>query len=136
MGIFLGLLIGKPVGIIFFSLLAIRLGFSQLPNGLSVRHLTGAGFLGGIGFTMAIFVTFLAFGDTPISDNSKLAVLLGSVIAGLTGYTILRRMPAAMPGWSSHAKCEPREGQGVSGKKSSDHLLILRLRVPDQPECP
>jgi len=93
-GIFLGLLIGKPVGIILSSLLANKLGFSQLPNGLSVRHLTGAGFLGGIGFTMAIFVTFLAFGNTPISDNSKLAVLLSSIIAGLIGYTILRRIPA------------------------------------------
>ena len=92
-GIFLGLLIGKPIGIIFFSLAAIKLGVSQLAKGLSFGHLAGAGFLGGIGFTMAIFITILAFGDTPISDNSKLAVLLGSVMAGVIGYTILRRIP-------------------------------------------
>lgn len=95
LGIFLGLLVGKPLGIVLFSLLALRLGLSKLPGGLSVSHLMGAGFLGGIGFTMAIFVTFLAFGDSPLSDSSKLAVLFASVIAGLTGYLILRRLPPA-----------------------------------------
>jgi NhaA family Na+:H+ antiporter len=89
-GIFLGLLVGKPLGIVAFSLLAIKLGFSNMPAGMSVRRLSGAGFLGGIGFTMAIFVTFLAFGESPVSESSKLAVLLGSLLAGAAGYVILR----------------------------------------------
>jgi len=90
LGIFFGLLIGKPVGIVLFSLLGIKLRISQLPDGMFFKHLIGAGFLGGIGFTMAIFVTFLAFGDTVIAQSSKLAVLLGSLFAGALGYLILR----------------------------------------------
>ncbi|MBI5951188.1 MAG: Na+/H+ antiporter NhaA [Chloroflexi bacterium] len=92
-GIFLGLLVGKPLGIILFSLLAIKLRLSQWPNGMFLNHLIGAGFLGGIGFTMAIFVTFLAFGDTEIAQYSKIAILLGSFLAGTIGYLILRGQP-------------------------------------------
>jgi len=92
-GIFLGLLVGKPIGIVLLSLLAIKLRVSQWPNGMSLQHLIGAGFLGGIGFTMAIFVTFLAFGDTGIAQSSKLAVLLGSLVAGMLGYLIVRMQP-------------------------------------------
>jgi NhaA family Na+:H+ antiporter len=90
LGIFFGLLAGKPLGIFLFALLGIWIGLSKMPAGMSRRHLIGAGFLGGIGFTMAIFITFLAFGDTPEGDASKIAVLLGSLAAGLVGYGILR----------------------------------------------
>ena len=90
LGIFMGLVIGKPLGIVFFSLLALKLGLSKMPDGMFLRHLIGAGFLGGIGFTMAIFVTFLAFGDTEIAQSSKLGVLLGSMLAGSVGYLILK----------------------------------------------
>lgn len=90
LGIFLGLLAGKPIGIVLFSLVAIRLRIAQMPNGMFLTHLIGAGFLGGIGFTMAIFVTFLAFGDTDVAKSSKLAVLLGSLLSGALGYLIVR----------------------------------------------
>jgi len=90
LGIFLGLVVGKPAGILLFFVLAIKLGVSKWPEGFFLRHLIGAGFLGGIGFTMAIFVTFLAFGDSDIAQNSKLAVLLGSLLAGIIGYAILK----------------------------------------------
>jgi NhaA family Na+:H+ antiporter len=90
LGIFFGLLAGKPLGIIGFSLLAIKLGLSKMPSGMSRGHILGAGFLGGIGFTMAIFITVLAFGDTAVSQASKLAVLLGSLVAGAAGHIILR----------------------------------------------
>jgi Na+:H+ antiporter, NhaA family len=93
-GIFFGLVIGKVVGIVLFSVLAIKLRISNLPDGLSTRYLVGAGFLGGIGFTMAIFVTFLAFGDTDVAQNAKLAVLLGSLLAGSIGYFILKTQRA------------------------------------------
>ena len=93
LGIFLGLLVGKPLGIVLFSLLAIKLRMAQFPNGIFLKHLVGAGFLGGIGFTMAIFVTFLAFGDTDIAKSSKLAVLLGSLLSGALGYLIVRAQP-------------------------------------------
>ncbi len=91
LGIFAGLLIGKPLGIVLFSLFAIRLGLSKFPEGITLKHLVGAGFLGGIGFTMSIFVTFLAFGDSAVAQASKIAVMLGSLFAGMTGLFILSR---------------------------------------------
>lgn len=60
----MGLVIDKPIGIVLFSLLAMKLGLSKMPDGMFLRNLIGAGFLGGIGFTMAIFVTFLALPQT------------------------------------------------------------------------
>jgi NhaA family Na+:H+ antiporter len=90
-GIFTGLFIGKPAGIVLFSLLAIQLGWSRLPAGVSWRQIIGAGFLGGIGFTMSIFITLLAFADPEIVQNSKTSVLLTSLISGVAGYILLRR---------------------------------------------
>jgi NhaA family Na+:H+ antiporter len=95
LGIFAGLLIGKPLGIAVFSLLAVRIGISRLPSDVSWRHIIGAGFLGGIGFTMSIFITLLAFDDPAHVQSSKLAILITSVLAGTVGYLILGRQPAS-----------------------------------------
>lgn len=95
LGIFAGLLAGKPLGILLFSLLAIKLGFSKLPAEVSWSHIIGAGFLGGIGFTMSIFITLLAFDDPDIIQSSKISILLGSLAAGLIGYLILRKSTSA-----------------------------------------
>ena len=91
LGIFSGLLIGKPLGIALFSYLAIKLGISRLPNDVSWRHIIGAGFLGGIGFTMSIFITLLAFDQSEIIEASKLSILITSVLAGVIGYLILHK---------------------------------------------
>jgi Na+:H+ antiporter, NhaA family len=88
-GIFAGLVLGKPLGIFLFSLLAIRLGLSQLPTGVSWRHIIGVGFLGGIGFTMSIFITLLAFTDPLIIQGSKITILFSSLIAATIGFVIL-----------------------------------------------
>jgi NhaA family Na+:H+ antiporter len=93
LGILAGLLLGKPLGITFFSLLAIKTRLAKLPTAISMRQLIGTGFLGGIGFTMSIFITLLAFGETVFAQNSKIAVLLGSVLAGSVGYVLLSRAP-------------------------------------------
>lgn len=90
-GIFVGLLLGKPLGITLFSLLAVKTGLAKFPTGVSVRQLIGAGFLGGIGFTMSIFITLLAFGETAFAQNSKIAILLGSFVSGSVGYVLLSR---------------------------------------------
>jgi NhaA family Na+:H+ antiporter len=90
-GIFAGLIIGKPLGIFLLSLIAIRFGISRLPAFISWRHIIGAGFLGGIGFTMSIFVTLLAFTDPAIIQASKISVLLTSLFSGVVGYVILSR---------------------------------------------
>ncbi|MBF0412602.1 MAG: Na+/H+ antiporter NhaA [Desulfamplus sp.] len=89
LGIFAGLFVGKPVGIVLFSFLAIKLGLSQLPNAVSWKHIIGAGFLGGIGFTMSIFITLLAFGNPEILQSSKISILLSSLLAGIVGFLIL-----------------------------------------------
>jgi NhaA family Na+:H+ antiporter len=94
-GIFAGLVFGKPLGIVLFSILAIKLGLSQLPSEVFWRHIIGAGFLGGIGFTMSIFITLLAFGDPEIIQSSKISILLSSLVAGITGFIILHRQTVA-----------------------------------------
>jgi NhaA family Na+:H+ antiporter len=93
LGIFAGLLIGKPLGITLFSFLAIKIGLSGLPNTASWKHIIGAGFLGGIGFTMSIFITLLAFDNREIIQSSKITILLSSILAGTVGFLILRREP-------------------------------------------
>jgi NhaA family Na+:H+ antiporter len=89
LGILLGLVVGKPVGIFLFSLLATQLKLSTLPGDLKWKHIFGVGMLGGIGFTMSIFVTLLAFNDPSFIDNSKIAVMISSAVAGLGGYVWL-----------------------------------------------
>lgn len=91
LGIISGLLLGKPLGITLFSVLAIQLGLSRLPNDVSWRHIVGVGFLGGIGFTMSIFITLLAFGDAVTVQSSKIAILLTSFVSGAIGFIILNR---------------------------------------------
>jgi len=91
LGIIYGLFFGKAIGVTLFALVAIKLGISRLPESLTWRHLLGAGFLGGIGFTMSIFITNLAFIGNPETINaSKMAILLASFISGLAGFIWLR----------------------------------------------
>ncbi len=89
LGIFAGLFAGKPLGIVLFSLLAVKLGLSQLPNDISWKHIIGTGFLGGIGFTMSIFITLLAFGNPEIVQNAKISIIVSSILAGTVGFLIL-----------------------------------------------
>ena len=91
LGIFTGLFVGKPLGIALFSFLAIKIGLSQLPNDVSWKHIIGAGFLGGIGFTMSIFITLLAFDNPEVVQSSKISILLSSLLAGTIGFTILSK---------------------------------------------
>ena len=90
LGIILGLTAGKPAGILAFSLIGIVMGWCVLPEGIKRRHILGAGLLAGIGFTMSIFITLLAFEDTQVINGAKIAVLLASLLAGLAGYFWLR----------------------------------------------
>lgn len=96
LGIFAGLFVGKPLGIVLFSFLAIKIGLSKLPNAVSWKHIIGAGFLGGIGFTMSIFITLLAFGSPEIVQSSKISILLSSLIAGAVGFLILNKIKDKM----------------------------------------
>jgi NhaA family Na+:H+ antiporter len=89
LGIFIGLFIGKPLGISLFSYASTALKLTRLPRGINWSHIIGAGMLGGIGFTMSIFITLLAFDDSHIIDQSKIVITLSSTIAGIVGYFYL-----------------------------------------------
>ncbi|MFD1122051.1 Na+/H+ antiporter NhaA [Methylophilus flavus] len=91
LGIIAGLLIGKPVGIALAAWLAVKTGVCKLPSSLRWRHVIGAGILGGIGFTMSIFITNLAFAGQPaLIQLSKMAILTGSLFSGVFGWWWLR----------------------------------------------
>lgn len=87
LGIILGLVLGKPLGVTLFCFLAVALGICRLPADLKWLHIVGAGILGGIGFTMSIFITNLAFvGSLDIINAAKMSILLASLLAGFIGY--------------------------------------------------
>ena len=89
-GIIIGLFVGKPVGIFLFALLGIIVGWCVVPEGLKKRHLLFTGLLAGIGFTMSIFITLLAYSDPAIITTSKVAIIIGSVISAIFGFIGLR----------------------------------------------
>lgn len=89
-GIALGLLLGKPFGIMLFSYLSVCFKMGVLPEGSNWKTILGAGFLGGIGFTMSIFISLLAFSDHQIINNSKIMILIASLVAGIIGFSYLK----------------------------------------------
>jgi NhaA family Na+:H+ antiporter len=96
-GVTLGLTIGKPIGILTVSWLAIRSGVAALPSGVQWSHISVVGMVGGIGFTMALFIAQLAFPGGPLLETAKVAILCGSGLAGIlslfAGYRILKPHP-------------------------------------------
>lgn len=101
-GIFLGLILGKPIGIFLMTSLALRLGLGKLPHQASWMQIVGVSLLAGIGFTMSIFIALLSFSDHTLISGAKFSILVASLISGILGYILLRK--GAKP---------------VSGKKSS-----------------
>ncbi len=90
LGVAIGLIVGKPVGIFLVSFLAVSIGLCKLPADINWKSIFGAACLGGIGFTMSIFITLLAFQDQFIITNIKFVILLSSLIAGLIGFVFLK----------------------------------------------
>ena len=90
-GAFLGLLLGKPIGIVGFVAIAVKTGLTRLPQGTTWLGLTGVGLLAGIGFTMSLFIASLAFPDAATLNQAKIGVLCASVIAALLGLAFLHR---------------------------------------------
>ena len=89
LGVFAGLLLGKPIGIFLFSFLIVKLKISSLPNNVNWAHIFGAALLGGVGFTMAIFVANLAYADPGQILVAKVAILSASLLAGIIGFLFL-----------------------------------------------
>lgn len=89
-GILLGLTMGKPIGITLVAFIGVLLGICELPKDLTWKHILGAGMLGGIGFTMSIFICLLSFDSSVMIDNAKFMVLVSSLVSGIIGFTWLR----------------------------------------------
>lgn len=90
-GVVAGLLLGKPIGITLISWLTARFGPAELPKGVTWHHIAGIGLLGGIGFTMSLFVTSLAFPPGPTADAARIGMLIASVLSGILAYVFLNR---------------------------------------------
>ena len=96
LGIIVGLVIGKPLGISFFSWLAVKSGRGALPEGVTWGQIAGAGCLAGIGFTMSLFITDLAFDNESLIATAKVGILAASLVSGIIGYVVLSRtLPGA-----------------------------------------
>ena len=93
--IILGLVVGKPIGIMLFSLLSVKFNIGKLPKGIVWRHIVGIGLLAGIGFTMSIFIALLSFGgDSLYGAEAKFAILLSSLLSGIGGFVYLKNVIA------------------------------------------
>jgi NhaA family Na+:H+ antiporter len=91
LGVAIGLLVGKTVGISLFTWLAVATGLGRLPDGTTWRHVVGLGALGGIGFTVSLFITNLAFTDQQMADIARVGIFAGSLLAGVVGALVLLR---------------------------------------------
>jgi NhaA family Na+:H+ antiporter len=87
----ISLVVGKLAGISLFSFLAVKLGISKLPDAISFKQLTALALLGGFGFTMAMFIGSLAYTDPALVEASKLGIIMGSLVAGVGGYLMLKQ---------------------------------------------
>jgi NhaA family Na+:H+ antiporter len=124
--VMLALVIGKPVGILVLSWLALRLGLARLPEGVGWRALAGGGILSGIGFTMALFIADLAI-DGSLLAAAKVGILGGSLLAALLGMTLLAAVPEEQAGGSGGSS-GLRESSGQRDR--SDGLVAGQEPVP------
>ena len=91
LGIMAGVVLGKPIGLLGASWMAVRAGIAELPQGVEWSHMVGVGFLAGIGFTMSLFIASLALGESALLEAAKMGILGASLIAGSIGFLLLGR---------------------------------------------
>jgi len=92
LGIIIGLFVGKQIGVLGASWIAVKSGYGNIPDGVSWGQIWGAGCLAGVGFTMSLFITELAFKDPVLISQAKIGILIASLISGIAGYIILSRV--------------------------------------------
>jgi NhaA family Na+:H+ antiporter len=86
----MSMVLGKSIGIFLFSFVSIKLKISELPKNINFAMLAGISILGGLGFTMSLFINNLAFSDQALIDSAKMGILIGSVVAGIVGFVVLK----------------------------------------------
>ena len=116
----LGLILGKPLGIFFFSFIAIKLGIASLPSNTNFKQLWGIGLLGGIGFTMSIFTSTLAYTSEAMQVISKVSVMAGSLVASLIGYSYLYNFKNAADLKLEHPPKKAKTFQFTPGLKTAE----------------
>ena len=126
-GIAAGLVFGKPIGIVLGTWIVIKLGFASLPTKATWKHLWGMGMLGGIGFTMSLFVAGLAVGEGPHLDTARLAILCSSTLAGIAGFAYLRMLPPV-------DKEAPAAAEQESGAAAISENMPSESEQPSQEE--
>ena len=94
LGVLVGLIVGKQIGITVAAYLVVRFRLAVLPRGVGWRHIYGAAWLGGIGFTMSLFIAELSFGGKPELALAKMGILAASLVAGTGGFLVLRKVSA------------------------------------------
>jgi NhaA family Na+:H+ antiporter len=143
LGVVLGLVAGKTIGVFGASAIGIKLGIGRLPAGTTWRHMFGVAIVAGVGFTVALFVTSLSFDDPAVADAAKIGILAGSLLAGVLGYAVLRSCkpaPTAAPpeeprrAWTevrtrvtSGVRPTPRDHTAVPVHNASDEAEDLAL---------
>ena len=90
LGIIIGLFVGKQVGVVIFSWLALKFNIAEMPKGVTWKQLYGVAILTGVGFTMSLFIAGLSFADPEVLDRAKTGILAASLLAGVAGYFLLR----------------------------------------------
>jgi NhaA family Na+:H+ antiporter len=111
LGVVLGLVLGKPLGITLFAWAAVRAGVAELPPGATWKAVHAVSWLGGIGFTMSLFIAALAFDDAARVDEAKVGIFAASILAGIIGWVLLRRATQAPAARAAH----PREAAAGAG---------------------
>ena len=120
LGVFFGLVVGKPVGVFAMSFLAVKIGLASLPTGVTWRHIAGAGCLAGIGFTMALFIANLAFkSDMMHLDASKIGILSASLVSTILGVTVL-------------LTCKPAKSDAAEGSGELDDTTLESIQHADR----
>ncbi len=117
-GILLGLILGKPIGIFVLTYITVTFKISKLPEDVNWKMIAGVGMIAGIGFTMSIFITLLAFSDETIINNAKFAILMASLISGISGYVFLRMQSRKIGFQNQKAKKHTDDHNCTCGKYS------------------
>jgi NhaA family Na+:H+ antiporter len=110
-GVFVGLVLGKPIGVLAGSLVASRSGLGHLTEAVGWGDMAGIGMTAGVGFTVALFIAELAFPSGPLLDEAKIGIMVASLAAGAAGYVILRAAPSSGNERAEHVVPQDAEGQ-------------------------
>ncbi len=132
-GVFFGLLLGKPMGIMLFSFLTVKFKIASLPENVNWMHMLGASILGGVGFTMAIFVANLAYSEEVMVTEAKLAILLASLFAGVIGFIFLFvQANASKKQGVQYVVTKKHENMSYQDTEAAEHTDALIAQLADE----